>query len=401
MAPAIPLLVMAAWGELAVATSSPGDGWNHATVEVVAVGLDGPANFALAPDGSVWWAGVYSGNVSRFDPATGVTELRYQVPIVKAFDERGLVGFALDHDFADNGVFYLYYTKPGPGGSQEVNRLVRVEDGREHLLTMVPAAPEHNGGRIEVLDDGTMFVSTGENQLRDPAQDPDSLLGKILRMTTDGDPVEGNLKGLVYSRGHRNVYGLAYEPETGALWATENSGWRRDEVNVIEAGGNYGYPECEGHGLNGVDTPCPTDKGYIFPIRSYYEDRTVAPTGATFWHGGFYFGSLREGSIHHVWQAANGSWMDAIVYDGEAAILDLRVSPNGDQLYFSTFDGIYRLNVPEPIAAGDSDPWTDPPGGPGQDSGERPGANIPFPTVAMLFLTGGVAVVAARRTRQA
>jgi len=319
--------------------------WSQARAVPIVTGLEGPANFALAPDGSIWYAEVYRGNLSSFDSVTGLRTVRHHVNSVASGDERGLVGFALDPAFEANGVFFLYYTEPTLNASAGLNKLVRIEDGRETVLALIPGAEEHNGGRILITPDGTMFVSTGENQLRWPAQDPKSLLGKVLRMTLTGEPVAGNLEGLVFSKGHRNVYGLAYDPGTKELWATENSGWRRDEVNIIRERGNYGYPECEGLGLNGVSTPCPTDKGYTEPIMTFYENGSAAPTGATFWRGEFYWASLREGSIHHLWQDA-GAWKDEIVYKTEGMLLDLHEAPDGASLYFSTWEGISRLDVP-------------------------------------------------------
>lgn len=315
--------------------------WKQAKVEVVVGGLDMPVDIDVAPDGSIWFIEL-EGNVRRHDVGANRTTTVHSVDVVTG-GERGLVGFALGRDFAANGTYFLYYTQATDDPAGGINRLVRVQDGKETLLTTVPGAKEHNGGRIVATADGTLFVGTGENQLRDPAQDPKSLLGKILHLTTDGKAVAGNLDGLVYSKGHRNVYGLALDEATGRLWSTENSGWRRDEVNAIQAGGNYGYPECEGHGLNGVDTPCPTTKGYIFPLRTFYEDNAVAPTGAAFWQGEFYWASLNEGSIHHLWNDTAG-WQDEQVLVLGPPILDLDVGPDG-ALYLSTTDDIRRITL--------------------------------------------------------
>lgn len=355
--------------------------WAAAEAVPVVQGLRMPANIEIAPDGAVWYAEI-GGNVSRLDPGDGSTETVHTVEVVTG-TERGLVGMALAHDFAQEGAFYLYYTEPTDDPDGGINRLVRVAHGQERLLASVPAADQHNGGRILVAPDGTLFVGTGENLLRDPAQDPGSLLGKVLRMTPQGGPVDGNLEGLVYSLGHRNVFGLAMHPETGEVWATENSGWRRDEVNRIEAGGNYGYPECEGHGLNGVDDPCPTDKGYTFPILTFYEDRTAAPTGAAFWHGDFHWASLNEGSIHRIQKNETQAWNDTIVFQHDGAILDLDVGPEGD-LHFATFDGIWRLDFGGP-------------GGATEDQGAEISEGTPAPSALAAVVLAGI--LAARRIR--
>lgn len=321
---------------------------------------DMATDIEVAADASVWFIEL-KGDVRRFDPATNKTEVVHHVDNVKVGNERGLVGFALAKDFATTGTFFLYYTQDNGDPDGGTNRLVRVTDGEETLLLTVTGAKEHNGGRIVVDKDGNLFVGTGENQLRDPAQSLDSNLGKILHLTPDGEPVAGNVKGLIHSYGHRNPYGLAYDAETGRLWETENSGWRRDEVNVIQKGGNYGYPECEGNNLNGLPgpadkNPCPTTKGYVFPAMTFYEHDAVAPTGATFWRGEFYWGSLNEGSIHHTWQdPATKEWKDAKVLVDQLPILDLAVGPD-DALYVATVTGILRIALPdEDVGPGNGD----------------------------------------------
>jgi glucose/arabinose dehydrogenase len=335
----------------AALSALPGTGaatpdWDKAKPVPVVEGLAMPADIEVAPDGAIWYIEL-EGDVSRFDPKAGTSKLVHHVEDVVTGGERGLVGFALAKDFAESGAYFLYYTKRTDDPAGGLNHLVRVDDGVETVLLTVPGAKEHNGGRIVVDKDGNLFVGTGENQLRDPAQDAKSLLGKILHLTPDGKPVAGNMDGFVYAKGIRNPYGLAIHPETGELWETENSGWRRDEVNLIKAGGNYGYPECEGFGLNGVDTPCPTNKGYIFPVRTFYEKDAVAPTGATFWRGEFYWGSINEGSIHHTWQdPATKEWHDAIVLKDQMPVLDLAVGPD-DILYVATVDGILGITLPD------------------------------------------------------
>lgn len=334
----------------AVGASTPD--WTKAKPETVVDGLDMPPDIQVAPDGSIWFIEL-AGNVSRFDPATHAKQLVHHVDDVVLGTERGLAGFALAKDFATSGTYFLYYTEKNDDPDGATNHLVRVDGGKETILLTVTGYKEHNGGRIAVDKDGNLFVSIGENQKRDPAQDLGSNLGKILHMTPDGKPVAGNLQGLVYSRGHRNPFGLAVNPTTGDPWETENSGWRRDEVNIIKAGGNYGYPECEGNNLNGLpgpadQNPCPTTKGYTPPVRTFYEDHTAAPTGVTFWRGEFYWASLNEGSIHHLWQdPATKAWQDAVVYTDPMGlpILDLAVG-NHDELYFSNVQSIQRITLP-------------------------------------------------------
>lgn len=370
--------------------------WTQAAPVEVATGLDMPVDVDVAANGDVWFIEL-AGAVKRIDAKTGEVETVHQVPDVVTGGERGLVGLALAKDHASTGTYFLYYTKRTSDPQGGLNHLVRMDGHEETVLATIPGAKEHNGGRIAIDHDGNLFVGTGENQLRDPAQDPTSLLGKILHLTPDGKPVAGNLEGLVYAKGIRNPYGLAVHPETGQLWETENSGWRRDEVNLIEAGGNYGYPECEGFGLNGVSTPCPTTKGYTFPVRTYYEDDAVAPTGATFWRGEFYWASLNEGSIHHLWQDAAGEWLDAIVHADEVPLFDLAVGPD-DALYVSQADRILKIALPD-VDVGATE-GTRQPGGDGglvQPGDLQAGTEgTPMAPFAVLLLAL-VAIVALRR----
>ncbi|MBW3583781.1 MAG: PQQ-dependent sugar dehydrogenase [Euryarchaeota archaeon] len=377
------------------AYGAPSTVWQGIEAVRVVEEVDMPTDIDMAADGSVWFTGL-TGNVSRYDPTSDSTELVHHVENVVTGRERGLVGLALAHGHETTGAYYLYYSERTDDPDGGMNRLVRIVDGEEQRLASLTAAPEHNGGRIVVTPNGTLFVGTGENSLHEPAQDPESLLGKILHMTPEGGPVAGNMHGLVYSYGHRNVYGLAMDPESGALWATENMGWRRDEVNIIEPGGNYGYPECEGHGKHGIDDPCPTDKGYIFPIMTFYEDHAAAPAGAAFWQGGFYWGSFNEGSIHHLWQDTDTQeWRDEIVYQHDTHIIDILTGDDGD-MWFSAIDGIWRLDLTGDAVNGEEDPE----GGPGGagDPDEPKGA-IPAPGSGLIVLIMAGAAILTRRCR--
>ncbi|HUR61792.1 MAG TPA: PQQ-dependent sugar dehydrogenase [Candidatus Thermoplasmatota archaeon] len=390
----VALLALAA--ALPGATASTPD-WTKAKPEVVVKDLAMPADIQVAPDGAIWFVEL-AGDVSRYDPATGKVALVRHVDDVVTGTERGLAGFALAADFARSGTYFLYYTERNDDPDGATNHLVRVDGDKVTVLLTVTGHKEHNGGRIAVDKDGNLFVGIGENQKRDPAQDMSSNLGKILHMTPDGKPVAGNMQGLIYSKGHRNPYGLAIHPTTGEPWETENSGWRRDEINIIKPGGNYGYPECEGLGLNGVSTPCPTDKGYTFPVRTFYEDHTAAPTGVTFWRGEFYWASLNEGSIHHLWQdPATQAWEDKNVFDPKGMpILDLAVGTH-DELYFSTMDSIQRITLPNEDVkqTGDAAPLGT--GGATQGSSSK-GASAPAMAAVLAVLAVGLV---ARRARLA
>ncbi|WP_406395877.1 PQQ-dependent sugar dehydrogenase [Streptomyces sp. NBC_00882] len=160
--------------------------------------------------------------------------------------EGGLLGVAVDPKWETNHYVYFMHT------ASEGNRVVRMTyDGTtlsayKVLLQGIKKNRYHNGGRLAFGPDGYLYVSTGEAQTPDLAQDKSSLNGKILRMTTDGAPAPGNPFGTyVYSLGHRNPQGLAFD-RNGRLWEAEFGNSSKDELNLIKPGANYGWPVCEG-----------------------------------------------------------------------------------------------------------------------------------------------------------
>lgn len=362
---AIPLLVAAALGLVAAVPA-------QAQAQPVLSGLEGPVDFALLPDGSVWWLEYYSGNVSRQDLATGERDVLFHVEPVMG-GERGVVGLGVDQASADNGTFYLYYTVAEEGDrSGGINRLSRIDDGVETVLLTTTAAVRHNGGRILLHPDGSLFVSTGENDLGQPAQDPDSLLGKILHLDPDGTAAAGNPHGRVYSLGHRNVYGLAFDPASGRLFATENGNAERDEVNEILPGRNYGWPDCEGtvrFDFSKQDDvpgePC-DEPAFTAPLQEFYATTTAAPTGAAILAGRLYWASWNEGSIHRLDETADGAWKDTKVYQYGGRINDLEAGLDGRSLYYSNWTHIVRLEVPEPAGVAKLQPKA------GSDAGQAP-----------------------------
>ncbi|HEX2065554.1 MAG TPA: PQQ-dependent sugar dehydrogenase, partial [Candidatus Thermoplasmatota archaeon] len=178
--PLLAALLLAALLAASLPAEAKTPDWKAAKPAAVLENLKMPLDIELAPDGSIVFAEL-AGNVSRHDPATGQTTRMHEVQDVVTGGERGLVGLALSRDFAKSGTYFLYYTQRTDDPDGGINRLVRVTDGKETLLVTVPGWKEHNGGRIVVAPDGTLFVGTGENQKRDPAQDTASLLGKVLR----------------------------------------------------------------------------------------------------------------------------------------------------------------------------------------------------------------------------
>lgn len=200
------------------------------------------------------------------------------------FGESGLLGVAVSPDFEDDNALYFYVT------TAQDNRIVRrtLEGDRlgdsEPILTGIPRAFTHDGGRLIFGPDGHLYASTGDAQESSLAQDPTSLAGKILRIGTDGNPVSDNPdpESPVFTSGHRNVQGLAFDDD-GNLWASEFGSDQFDELNLIEAGNNYGWPEVEGAG-GGSEF---TDPQVTWPTSK------ASPSGLAWHEGRLWMASLR------------------------------------------------------------------------------------------------------------
>lgn len=224
-----------------------------------------------------------TGKIARVTSDGTTTEIG-RIDEVVPSSEGGLLGIAVDESHV-----YVYYS------TATDNRLVSLSwDGthlgdQQHLLTEIPVNQTHNGGQVVLGADGFLYVSTGDAQNRADAQDENSLAGKILRLTTDGDPAPDNPFGNeVFSLGHRNVQGLAFDDQ-GRLWASEFGDKGADELNLIEAGGNYGWPVVEGVG---------GDERMIDPVATWATDE-ASPSGLAYWRGSLWMAGLRG---ERLWQ---------------------------------------------------------------------------------------------------
>lgn len=254
---------------------------------VLATNLEAPWGLAFLPDGNALVTERDSGRVLSVSPSGEVEEV--QTLPADGTGEGGLLGIALSPDYEEDGLVYAYYT------TAEDNRVVRFRLGEEPepILTGIPVNSFHNGGRIEFGPDGLLYVGTGDAGYQPYSQDVNALGGKILRINPDGSIPPDNPfpNNPVYSYGHRNVQGLAWDAE-GRLYATEFGQNAYDEVNLIEPGQNYGWPNVEGEGGEG--------QGYVDPI-SVWSTSEASPSGAEIlvdgaipqWEGDFFMAGLR------------------------------------------------------------------------------------------------------------
>jgi len=290
------------------------------------VGLQLPWSVVFLPDGTAVVSERDSAKVVKIKDgrATPIAE----VPGVVPGGEGGLLGLALSPSFASDRWLYAYLT------SATDNRIARMrlsEDASgalglgppEVIFAGIPKASTHNGGRIRFGPDGMLYVGTGDSQRREQPQDTNALGGKILRLTPEGRPAPGNPFGdsPVYSYGHRNVQGLAWDAD-GRLWASEFGPDVDDELNLITPGGNYGWPLVTGApGRSGL-----TDAKVVWPSTA-----EASPSGLEIVNGVAYTGALRGQRLWAVPLDGPTAQTPVAYFTGEYGRLrDVARAPNGD-----------------------------------------------------------------------
>ncbi len=259
--PAFALLAPALLVAVSATGPSPSPPSLEFEVEVVAEELAVPWALAFAPDGRLFVT-ERLGRIRVIRDGELVEEpwARFRTAAVS---EAGLMGIALDPRFAENGFVYVCETY-FRNRARLTNRIVRLreEEGRggerSVLLDRIPGAPIHNGCRLKFGPDGNLYATSGDAAEPDRAQDLESLGGKILRIHPDGSVPADNPfpDSPIWSYGHRNPQGLAFQPGTGRLFATEHGTSTVNELNVIHRGGNYGWPwERRGASRTGLVAP--------------------------------------------------------------------------------------------------------------------------------------------------
>ena len=261
----------------------------------IAEDLVSPWGLAFLPDGSALVSERDTAQIRRIParadgrPALSLSDAPVvgKVRGVRPDGEGGLLGIAVPEtdDNTDPDFLFAYYT------GRRDNRVVRIEwDGQRlgeqtPILTGIPKASYHNGGRILVGPDSTLYVATGDAGDPELSQDRDSLAGKVLRIDYRGNPAPGNPfdDSPVFTLGHRNVQGLAFDDD-GRLWATEFGTRIADELNLLRAGGNYGWPVVEGRS----DIPEYTNPKVVWTPTS-----KASPSGLAIADGAAYVASLR------------------------------------------------------------------------------------------------------------
>ncbi|MFI5491632.1 PQQ-dependent sugar dehydrogenase [Actinoplanes sp. NPDC051859] len=250
--------------------------------ETMATGLDTPWGLAFLPGGDALVAERDTARIMRIPAGGGEPREVYKVPGVAAGGEGGLLGLAVAEDYAKTKLVYAYFT------AATDNRIVRFTLGSSAAPTAVfdgiDKAGIHNGGRIAFGPDKMLYVGTGDASDRPTSQNPDDANGKILRLTPEGKPAPGNPKAgsPVWSLGHRNVQGLAWTADK-TMYAAEFGQNRFDELNKIEPGRNYGWPEVEGTA---------NDDRFVNPVATWTTEE-ASPSGVAIAGNTAYVAGLR------------------------------------------------------------------------------------------------------------
>lgn len=302
-------------------------------VRTVAEGLESPWGLAPLPGGGLLVTSRDDGTIVRVDEKTGKKTELGEVPGVSAAGEGGLLGIALSPDYASDHMVYAYFT------SASDNRIVRMiydeqKPSGEQLgapdtvFRGIPKGFIHNGGRIQFGPDKMLYVGTGESGDTGLSQDKDSVGGKILRLTPEGEPAPGNPfpDSPVYSYGHRNVQGLAWDGKQ-RLFASEFGQDTWDELNAIKPGGNYGWPEAEGRS---------DDNRFRNPI-DQWTTAEASPSGIAYAEGSIWMAGLRGKRLWRI--PLNGTEASAepqAFLEGEYGRLRTVVPAGGDRLWLVT-----------------------------------------------------------------
>ncbi|CAN7157133.1 PQQ-dependent sugar dehydrogenase [Rossellomorea sp. LjRoot5] len=294
------------------------------SVESKVVAQDLSIPWSIQKLGAVFYLTQRTGDIVEIkDGNKSIVKTRLSKPLSDR-PEAGLLGFVLHPDFESNQQAFAYYTYGDSDANY--NRVVTLKRNASEwaeekvLLDRIPSGQFHQGGRLEISPDHKLYITTGDATRQDHAQDLSFLGGKILRMDLDGGIPSDNPfeQSYVYSYGHRNPQGLAWS-QNGEFYETEHGPNGFDEVNLIKAGNNYGWPK-----ITGSDK----EESMISPL-AHSGEPSWAPSGADFWNADFVFASLAGQSVKR-FDTETGEVTDLLT--GFGRVRDVLVE--GDTLYF-------------------------------------------------------------------
>jgi glucose/arabinose dehydrogenase len=318
----------------------------------VATNLQIPWSIAYLPDGSALATERATARILSISP-TGEVKTVQTLAEVSPRGEGGLLGLALSPSFQTDNTIFVYYT------TSSDNRIAKMRLGEspQPIVTGIPAANVHNGGRIAFGPDGHLYAGTGDAGVTSNSQNLNSLGGKILRVTTTGAAAPGNpfTNSRVWSYGHRNVQGFAWD-SAGRMYASEFGQNTFDELNRIEAGKNYGWPTVEGSG---------SDPKFVNPLVTWTTAQ-ASPSGITIRGNDVYVACLRGEKIFRVRLGADGAVVGQpealfsgqfgrlrhVAVDPKGALVTLTSNRDGRGSPRPGDDKIIRLDDPTPPGPG-------------------------------------------------
>jgi glucose/arabinose dehydrogenase len=339
--------------------SSPADNNNNngdpqqdatLTDKVLTQNLSFPWEILWGPDGKLWIT-ERGGKISRVNPADGTVSLVLNISEVVSHNEGGLLGMVLHPDFATTPeVFVAYnYDKGGVytkkvvkftfNGTTLTNPVV--------LLDNIPASDIHNGTRLAISPDKKLFITSGDASVSSRAQDKNSPAGKIQRINLDGSiPADNPIAGSpVWTYGHRNPQGLVFVGDR--LYSSEHGNTTDDEINIIQKGRNFGWPNVEGFCDGGSETSFCTLNNVAEPIQAW--SPTIAPSGIDYynndaipqWKNSLLLAVLKDSELLQIQLNTAGDKVETVntFYKGKyGRMRDVAISPAGD-VYIVTSNG--------------------------------------------------------------
>jgi glucose/arabinose dehydrogenase len=338
--------------------TAPANFGNNATLRTLV------SSMAFTPDGRLMFSEKNTGNIRIMERNGEVLDKPFvTLPDYHADIEQGLLGLTIDPYFEKNHYVYLYYTASANHGTGIINRLVRftdVNNTAENRVTLVDNIPAtagfHSGGAIAFGLDDKLYVGIGDATFSELTQNPTVLLGKVLRIDRDGkipqdNPIENSP---VYTLGHRNIYGIAFDNKSQFGLIAENGDDIYDEINIIAKGGNYGFPTFQ---PPNISPELANESLSIQPVRSYW--RTPAPTQTIYYDGDrypelknrFLVGTF-DGDIYALRFDTKSKtvleelWINLGIFP-YSAVIAIATSPITNDIYFAG-NAIYKLGSVDP-----------------------------------------------------
>ncbi|UEG51806.1 PQQ-dependent sugar dehydrogenase [Mucilaginibacter daejeonensis] len=309
-----------------------------------------PWEILWGPDNMLWMT-ERGGKISRVDPSNGQVSPLVTVPDVKAQGEGGLLGMVLHPDFGSTPQVFVAYNYDKNGTYTE--KIVRYTysggtlNSPVVLLDNIPAANNHNGCRLAISPDRKLFITTGDATSASQAQNAGSLSGKILRLNLDGsipsdNPTSGNP---IWTLGHRNPQGLVFANDR--LYSSEHGNTTDDEVNIIQKGRNYGWPNVEGYCSTGNEPAFCSTNNVAEPIQAW--SPTIAPSGIDYynndaipqWKNSLLLAVLKDSQLLQLKLSASSDKVETVnpFYKGTyGRMRDVAISPDG-KVYIITSNG--------------------------------------------------------------